>query len=253
MQFMKMIGPCGWYPRLGRKSSLSRTDKQARPVIALTSNALRLAGYALYRQVIEDRLIKGCLTCRQRHLKCDKTGTGCHRCRQSGRKCLPAPHKPEAIAFRHGQNPSLREEARGPPRYGENRLVFPKDQVWVKMPSRVAFKDETENITAEYDVASIEVHSGKRKPPDIMVTRKSNTSPLSVPSSNGTSQTSPPPSQGCSSYAGTNSGSKTRLSSPDFSVRGQKLRNFNEALLLRHFRQVLGPWPDAYDYERHFS
>ena len=97
------------------------------------------------------------LTCRQRHLKCttypnyfecaglcartfsdclisgDKTGDECLRCQRSGRRCIPAPTKPEEITFRHGQNPSLR--AKGPPRYGESDLTFPDDQTWVRMPS----------------------------------------------------------------------------------------------------------------------
>lgn len=97
------------------------------------------------------------LTCRQRHLKCinypprffsafryqkvsdlcillgDKTGIECLRCQRSGRRCIPAPVKPEEITFRHGQNPSLR--AKGPPRYGESDLAFPDDQTWVHTPS----------------------------------------------------------------------------------------------------------------------
>ena len=110
------------------------------------------------------------LTCRQRHLKCtisprsqlpnasqdgfslasyarfrnvltqsfffffsgDKTGIECLRCQRSGRRCIPAPAKPEEITFRHGQNPSLR--AKGPPRYGESDLTFPDDQTWVETP-----------------------------------------------------------------------------------------------------------------------
>lgn len=105
------------------------------------------------------------LTCRQRHLKCtisprsqlqpkrflfgflrsfqersnsglffsgDKTGIECLRCQRSGRRCIPAPAKPEEITFRHGQNPSLK--AKGPPRYGESDLTFPDDQTWVETP-----------------------------------------------------------------------------------------------------------------------
>ncbi|KAH8429113.1 uncharacterized protein LDX57_006783 [Aspergillus melleus] len=33
----------------------------------------------------------------------------------------------------------------------------------------------------------------------------------------------------------------------------QKLNDFNEALLLRHFRNTLGAWMDVCDHERHFS
>lgn len=96
------------------------------------------------------------LTCRQRHLKCiipktlfpdfdfrkflicgffigDKTGIECLRCQRSGRRCIPAPVKPEEITFRHGQNPSLR--AKGPPRYGESDVAFPDDQTWVQTPA----------------------------------------------------------------------------------------------------------------------
>ncbi|GAB1205605.1 hypothetical protein APSETT445_004283 [Aspergillus pseudonomiae] len=94
--------------------------------------------------------MRGCLTCRQRHLKCDKTGAVCLRCQRSGRQCIPAPSKPEEVTFRHGQNPSLRPK--GPPRYGESDLAFPDDQIWVNTPPEVAFEDETDPCALSQDL-----------------------------------------------------------------------------------------------------
>jgi hypothetical protein len=76
------------------------------------------------------------LTCRQRHLKCDKTDLntgGCLRCQRSGRECLPVP-APVKLSFRHGQNPSMQKGHREPPKYGERDLTFATDQVWVRVP-----------------------------------------------------------------------------------------------------------------------
>ncbi|KAL4897504.1 hypothetical protein BDV59DRAFT_208372 [Aspergillus ambiguus] len=184
------------------------------------------------------------LTCRQRHLKCDKTGTVCLRCQRSGRQCIPAPTKPEEVTFRHGQNPSLRP--RGPPRYGESDLAFPDDQVWVNTPIEVAFEDETDRTAADYNVLSV------GEPPSYireMSESQSSTSMAAFP---------PPPITGPADPASQSqpdlytSASYDLLPPGDLSDR-QKLSSFNEAFLLRHFRSILGAWLDACDHERHFS
>ncbi|PLB37594.1 Zn(II)2Cys6 transcription factor [Aspergillus candidus] len=171
--------------------------------------------------------MRGCLTCRQRHLKCDKTGTECLRCQRSGRQCVPAPVKPEEVTFRHGQNPSLRPK--GPPRYGESDLAFPDDQIWVDMPPEVAFEDETDRTAADYHVLA------------------AGTSSLSIREA----------SEGQNSTSGTLGSPELRVdvmfSLPPVMSDRQKLSNFNESFLLRHFQKTLGAWLDACDHERHFS
>ncbi|KAL4742999.1 hypothetical protein BDV11DRAFT_141398 [Aspergillus similis] len=190
--------------------------------------------------------MRGCLTCRKRHLKCDKTGTECLRCQRSGRQCIPAPAKPEEVAFRHGQNPSMRSE--GPPRYGESDLSFPEDQVWIDVPPQLCFEDETEQTASDYHIVSAEasptVPRGMRK-------ARFSTSTSTIPSIPSPTQAFLP-------------GVARRISNPrtpsldsllplDTPRDTPKLADFNEAFLLRHFQRTLGPWLDSCDHERQFS
>ncbi|PYH91104.1 hypothetical protein BO71DRAFT_412070 [Aspergillus ellipticus CBS 707.79] len=192
--------------------------------------------------------MRGCLTCRQRHLKCDKTGSSCLRCQRSGRQCIPAPSKAEEVTFRHGQNPSLRPN--GPPRYGESDLVFPTDQVWVEMPVQVAFEDETDRTAAEYHVLPMGASPvfGKRastsRPSSSMAAPPSGAlQPVLAPNDALPSRTFPTP--------------RPEPIDPSFTFDDlsglQKVKSLNEAFLLRHFRKTLGPWLDICDDERHFS
>ncbi|KEF63859.1 uncharacterized protein A1O9_01837, partial [Exophiala aquamarina CBS 119918] len=50
----------------------------------------------------------GCLTCRQRKLKCDEVRPMCGQCRKSNRECVPS----EGITFRHQQNASLNADSK---------------------------------------------------------------------------------------------------------------------------------------------
>ncbi|KAL4949015.1 hypothetical protein BDW69DRAFT_83036 [Aspergillus filifer] len=194
--------------------------------------------------------MRGCLTCRKRHLKCDKTEPECLRCQRSGRQCIPAPAKPEEVTFRHGQNPSMR--ARGPPRYGESDLSFPDDQVWMDVPSGLSFEDETDQTASEYHVVSAEaspvVPRGTRK------TRFS-TSTSTLPSIPSPTQTFTSGGIGPSSrrISHTRTISMESLLPPDTPRDNSKLADFNQAFLLRHFQKSLGPWLDSCDHERQFS
>ncbi|KAL4917136.1 hypothetical protein BDW62DRAFT_90614 [Aspergillus aurantiobrunneus] len=193
--------------------------------------------------------MRGCLTCRKRHLKCDKTGTECLRCQRSRRECIPAPAKPEEVTFRHGQNPSMR--SKGPPRYGESDLSFPKNQVWVEMPAELSFEDETEQTASDYLVVSAEaspvVPRGMRK-------ARFSTSTSTLPSITSPTQTflpgDPGPSQRVSH---SRTLSMDSLLPPDTPRDNPKLADFNEAFLLRHFQKALGPWLDSCDHEKQFS
>ncbi|GKZ68520.1 hypothetical protein AnigIFM63309_004618 [Aspergillus niger] len=189
------------------------------------------------------------LTCRQRHLKCDKTGSSCLRCQRSGRQCIPAPTKTEEVTFRHGQNPSLRPK--GPPRYGESDLAFPPDQIWVGMPAQVSFEDETDRTAADYHVLPVNPPSASRKDTfkrrSLASTATSTSShalqPVLSPSDSTPSKAFPP--QGLDPV-------NFPFAFDELRDR-QKVASFNEAFLLRHFRKTLGPWLDVCDHERHFS
>ncbi|KKK18651.1 hypothetical protein AOCH_004128 [Aspergillus ochraceoroseus] len=215
--------------------------------------------------------MRGCLTCRQRHLKCDKTGTECLRCQRSGRQCIPVPVKPEEVTFRHGQNPSLR--SRGPPRYGESDLFFPDDQVWVEVSGDgasahlsveprdtencregmavLSFEDETERTAADYRIVlSSSSPVALREP----LEGRPSTAMAALPSATGSH---PAFSSGSSASSRVLSESRTRSFSsftpPSSSSDRPKLADFNEAFLLRHFQKALGPWLDVCDHERQFS
>ncbi|KAL2824803.1 hypothetical protein BDW59DRAFT_83021 [Aspergillus cavernicola] len=190
--------------------------------------------------------MRGCLTCRQRHLKCDKTGTECLRCQRSGRQCIPAPAKPEELTFRHGQNPSMR--SRGPPRYGESDLYFPDNQVWVELPSELSFEDETEQTASDYHIVSAESSPAAQRG---MHKAQFSTSTSTIPSiASPTPTINPGPSR---IIAHSRTHSMDSLLPPSTPHDHPKLGDFNEAFLLRHFQKTLGPWLDSCDHERQFS
>ncbi|KAJ5893121.1 hypothetical protein N7504_009812 [Penicillium tannophilum] len=185
--------------------------------------------------------MRGCLTCRLRHLKCDKTATKCLRCQRSGRECIPAPGKSEEVSFRHGQNPSLR--GKGPPRYGESDLAFPNDQVWVETSSEYSFKDETDQTAAEYFVVPVIGHPSISRSSSEARSTPSSVDPMSGPSTVVLPYLTE--SQTISRSASEHS---------QLTPTGQpRLENVNEAYLLRHFQRHLADWLDAGDPERHFS
>ncbi|OQD83140.1 hypothetical protein PENANT_c018G05663 [Penicillium antarcticum] len=186
--------------------------------------------------------MRGCLTCRLRHLKCDKSGSKCLRCQRSGRECVPAPGKSEEVSFRHGQNPSLR--GKGPPRYGESDLAFPDDQIWVETRSEFDFKDETDQTAAEYYVVPVARQ---------LSASRSSSEARSTPSSAMESSMATPNLVLPYSHHGSRSNSATSQSSTPTPVNQPKLTNINEAYLLRHFQKHLAPWLDACDPRRHFS
>ncbi|KAL3479059.1 hypothetical protein BJX99DRAFT_268744 [Aspergillus californicus] len=192
--------------------------------------------------------MRGCLTCRQRHLKCDKTGGECLRCQRSGRQCVPAPAKSEELTFRHGQNPSIR--SRGPPRYGESDLVFPVDQYWIQIPPEVSFEDETEQTASEYHVVSEEASPTAD---GCLETTQSVTSPATLPSISSPNQAH---SRGDSESSRIGSQMQTDVMEPGSTrvVSGNhKLETKLETYLLRHFQKSLGPWFDSCDHDNQFS
>ncbi|CAG8910202.1 unnamed protein product [Penicillium egyptiacum] len=191
--------------------------------------------------------MRGCLTCRLRHLKCDKSGSKCLRCQRSGRECVPAPGKSEEVSFRHGQNPSLR--GKGPPRYGESNLAFPDDQVWVDTSSDFDFKDETNQTAAEYYVVPVTGQASAST---------SSSEPSTPPSTMDSGLATPNlviPAYAAGSQSGSRSNSvnSPRARTTPTPIGQPRLSNVTEAFLLRHFQKYLAPWLDAFNPERHFA
>ncbi|KAK9413790.1 hypothetical protein SUNI508_11608 [Seiridium unicorne] len=80
---------------------------------------------------------RGCDSCRERHLKCDKKQT-CGNCTKRGQVC----RRSSKIRFRHTQNASL----------DTGELGFSKNQKWCRTAQRnIRFVDETYDISSLYD------------------------------------------------------------------------------------------------------
>jgi hypothetical protein len=188
----------------------------------------------------------------------DKKTPECQRCRVSGRKCIPAPLRPVAIPFRHGQNPSLRMG--DPPRFGERDRTFSNDQVWVQTPSQgsssvrvlvfllvvsvvdypdtVVFHDETDETAAYYQLnATLDFHSS----PEAGLDR----SELGISPLAGSPLHSEQYLDRASPHINAEPGSPYALP-PEFSVLRPKMHDRREATLIWHFKQVLGPWVDHF-------
>ncbi|KAH9822889.1 Fungal specific transcription factor domain [Teratosphaeria destructans] len=94
----------------------------------------------------------GCLTCRQRKLKCSEERPVCAQCLKANRDCVPA----SAITFRHQQNPSMTASQRGSDQlksfYGYKE-TFSKETTWVHIPHHLTFVTTT-NPYADDDAAA---------------------------------------------------------------------------------------------------
>ncbi|PSS28468.1 hypothetical protein M430DRAFT_132978 [Amorphotheca resinae ATCC 22711] len=96
----------------------------------------------------------GCLTCRQRHLKCDEEKPRCGRCRRTSRECVPD----DLVTFRSGQRVAARAQLRSGSLEvsgeslgsAEHVDVFPKEHQWVETPGTLSFINETSEMMAEY-------------------------------------------------------------------------------------------------------
>ncbi|KAF1940502.1 C6 zinc finger domain-containing protein [Clathrospora elynae] len=85
----------------------------------------------------------GCLTCRQRKLKCDEKKPICGQCTKASRECIPS----SGIVFRHQHNASMNGEDSG----DENSLkgfyayknTFDEDAIWMDIPRNVTFINTT--------------------------------------------------------------------------------------------------------------
>ncbi|EDU50088.1 C6 zinc finger domain containing protein [Pyrenophora tritici-repentis Pt-1C-BFP] len=85
----------------------------------------------------------GCLTCRQRKLKCDEKKPVCGQCTKASRECVPS----SGIVFRHQHNASMNGEDLG----DENSLkgfyayknTFDDNAIWMDIPKNVTFINTT--------------------------------------------------------------------------------------------------------------
>ncbi|EMD89945.1 hypothetical protein COCHEDRAFT_1204586 [Bipolaris maydis C5] len=85
----------------------------------------------------------GCLTCRQRKLKCDEKKPVCGQCTKASRECIPS----SGIVFRHQHNASMNGDDSG----DENSLkgfyayknTFDDDAIWIDIPKHVTFINTT--------------------------------------------------------------------------------------------------------------
>ncbi|KAL1311116.1 hypothetical protein AAFC00_001320 [Neodothiora populina] len=86
----------------------------------------------------------GCLTCRNRKLKCDEQKPVCGQCTKANRNCVASP----GVIFRHQQNASLNGESESATLstlrnfYGYKE-TFGKDNIWVAVPKQLTFVNTT--------------------------------------------------------------------------------------------------------------
>ncbi|KAF2717600.1 hypothetical protein K431DRAFT_315613 [Polychaeton citri CBS 116435] len=104
----------------------------------------------------------GCLTCRQRKLKCSEERPVCAQCIKAHRECIPS----SGITFRHQQNPSMngtkasRESLKNFYGYKE---TFGRGTVWVPIPGELNFvhtnnpyEDEDSHIESFVEIPATE-------------------------------------------------------------------------------------------------
>ncbi|KAF2741281.1 hypothetical protein EJ04DRAFT_1389 [Polyplosphaeria fusca] len=101
----------------------------------------------------------GCLTCRQRKLKCDEKKPTCGQCCKASRECVPS----SGIVFRHQHNASMN----GDDSSDENTLkgfyayknTFDDETVWLDIPKQVTFINTSnpylDPLTPDYDTMSM--------------------------------------------------------------------------------------------------
>ncbi|KAF7116830.1 hypothetical protein CNMCM5793_005411 [Aspergillus hiratsukae] len=203
------------------------------------------------------RVRTGCLTCRERHLKCDETSHRCQNCRKSGRIC------------RRGVRLN----------FIDTQIVAPPHCIPRPPGASVTFRDESRVIASEY------VGGDERYPPPGMEpplelalpseypSLMSPPIPLSsidgMPSLFGNTQVSLPDQSGnfnghalstdysglpdqSASYAPFKSAKVGTLGSND-RVDFKSLHDPEDILLLRSFVEEVGPWMDSMDAIKHFS
>ncbi|KAI6831618.1 hypothetical protein KC340_g7520 [Hortaea werneckii] len=77
----------------------------------------------------------GCLTCRQRKLKCSEERPVCAQCSKANRDCVPS----SGITFRHQQNPSLNRGEESLKSFYGYKETFGEGVTWCQIPRDLKF------------------------------------------------------------------------------------------------------------------
>ncbi|RYO45100.1 hypothetical protein AA0116_g13473 [Alternaria tenuissima] len=97
----------------------------------------------------------GCLTCRQRKLKCDEKKPVCRQCAKASRECIPS----LGIVFRHQQNASMNGEDSTAEKslkgFYAYKNTFDKDAMWVDIPKCITFVNTT-NLNLDSSVLDVD-------------------------------------------------------------------------------------------------
>ncbi|KAF2815883.1 uncharacterized protein BDZ99DRAFT_406272, partial [Mytilinidion resinicola] len=75
----------------------------------------------------------GCMTCRQRKLKCDETKPSCGQCMKASRECVPS----SGLIFRHQHNASMNgdvDDDNSLKGFYAYKNTFGDESVWVDIP-----------------------------------------------------------------------------------------------------------------------
>ncbi|OIW30422.1 hypothetical protein CONLIGDRAFT_713069 [Coniochaeta ligniaria NRRL 30616] len=223
--------------------------------------------------------VRGCLTCRERHVKCNKQLPTCLQCRRAKRECLPALHRPPRISFNRGQKPS--RLSNGPSGDGSKDYVFGANQVWIAVPDHVTFLDVTDDVASSYREAIRETTPSTASYGHVSILEGNTVSPVMeiepespdylVEPRDFLGQSAidlPSPLDGSTySIRPTSTASLSALSPVGSTPNSQResrykpladrtctfLNDLDEARLFRHFGSVMAQWFDVCDNERHFA
>ncbi|KXT04323.1 hypothetical protein AC578_7975 [Pseudocercospora eumusae] len=118
----------------GRPSSHARLANECIKQASRDTALIHTASQA--RKSMAPRSRTGCLTCRQRKLKCDEQKPVCGQCIKAQRECVPS----SGITFRHQQNPSMNADDTDSLKsfYGYKE-TFAKSTTWVGVPKDLKF------------------------------------------------------------------------------------------------------------------
>lgn len=209
------------------------------------------------------RVRTGCLTCRERHLKCDEGLPNCQNCKKSNRKCK----RGVRLNF-------IDIQCERPP------YLLPRTHDW-----RVTFQDDSRDIASEYQgglekYQPIEPEPKRRKLelPDISYDYGHIAAPLlshqqlptqqHYPNSyaetpqaiypNSTNQPYDEATNTLASYGEPNTGVRPPYQPPmlvptDHEQAPLYLEDRNEVLYLQVFVEEVGLWMDSMDADKHFS
>ncbi|CAM1508636.1 Fc.00g054840.m01.CDS01 [Cosmosporella sp. VM-42] len=180
------------------------------------------------------RSYSGCVTCRNRKLKCDEGKPVCGNCAKRSRDCLFA----ERVVFRNVEVQSLSE---GKKKYG-------RDQVWLNIPKDLTFIHVEDPYT--FSSPAPECHQPQELVSPAASCRDHYTTPWDIPhhqsSFEGEDSQLEIPSH---PTLGEQDDRSSNLGGLECSVR----ENVLALRLLQHFKEGPGQWMDVFDTNAYFS